>query len=188
MVMRRTGIFMGNMFSAKSLAVAVLFAGIAVSIYGISIILDASKCRNWSSVKGRILHSSAEDTGAIPQKKTKDVLRPSIVYEYAVAGKIYFSNNIAFLDLGPFSNLGDNYFSGSEDEIRELLNKYPADAPVTVYYNPANIGMSVIDTGLKVPVFIVFILGLLLTYMSFHIYIYGAFDHSRCKETGSSNQ
>lgn len=184
MVMRRTGIFMGNVFSAKSLAVAVLFAGIAVSCYGLSIIIEASKCRNWSSVKGRILHSSAEDAGGIPEKKTKDVLRPCIVYEYAVSDKTYFSNNISFLDLGPFHNIGENYFSGSEDAIRALLNKYPVDAPVTVYYNPANTGKSVIDTGLKTPVFIVFILGLLLTYMSFHIYIYGAFVHQRDGKRG----
>ncbi|MFA6567419.1 MAG: DUF3592 domain-containing protein [Victivallales bacterium] len=168
---------MKNVFYTKSLAVAVLLAGLVVSGYGISIILDASKCRNWNSVKGRIIHSFAADACGMPENKTEAVLNPYIVYEYAIGGRTYFSDNISFLDFGTLANLGDTYYSGSEDEVRKLLNKYPVDAAVTVYYNPGNIEESVIDTGLKPPVFIVFILGLLLSYISFHIYIYGAFVH-----------
>jgi hypothetical protein len=172
-----TGIVMKNVFSTKSLALAVLLAGILVSSYGISIIHDALKCKSWSSVKGKILHSSAAESNGLPEKKTRDVLKPYIVYEYSVDGRTYFSNNISLLGFGPFSNIGETYYSGSEDEMRELLNKYPVDSPVMVYYNPENIEESVIDAGLKAPVFLVFVLGLLLTYMSFHIYIYGAFVH-----------
>lgn len=170
---------MKYVFSTKSLAATVLLAGLLVSSYGISIILDASKCRGWSSVKGRIIHSFLADAHGMSEKKTKDVLNPYIVYEYAVDGRTYFSNSISFLDFGGFFNFGDTYYAGSEDEVRRLLNKYPVDSVVKVYYEPENIEKAVIDTGLKTPVFIVFILGLLISYISFHIYIYGAFVHPK---------
>ncbi len=168
---------MKRVFNTKSLAVTVLLAGLLVSTYGVSIILNASKCRGWNSVKGRIIHSFLADAVGLSEKKTKDVLTPYIVYEYAVDGRIYFSNSIAFLDFGRFFNFGDTYYAGSEDEVRRLLNKYPVDSSVLVYYDPESIDKSVIDTGLKMPVFIIFILGLLLSYISFHIYIYGVFAH-----------
>ena len=168
---------MKRVFNTKSLAATVLLIGLLVSTYGVSIILNASKCKGWNSVKGRIIHSFLADAVGMSEKKTKDVLTPYIVYEYAVDGRTYFSNSIAFLDFGHFFNFGDTYYAGSEDEVRRLLNKYPVDSAVMVYYDPENIEKSVIDTGLKTPVFIVFILGLLLSYISFHIYIYGVFAH-----------
>ncbi|MFZ2656856.1 MAG: DUF3592 domain-containing protein [Victivallales bacterium] len=160
---------------SRKITAGILFlTGLFIAFYGVSLILKVSKCKSWPTAEGKILHSFAVDADDIPENKTKDVLRPYIVYEYMVGEKYYSSNNISYLDIIPWFNFSDTYYSGSETEIRDLLRKYPVDFPVKVYYNPVNIEVAVVDTGLKTPVFMPFILGLLLTYMSFHVLIYGA--------------
>ncbi|HCE45702.1 MAG TPA: hypothetical protein DET40_19340 [Lentisphaeria bacterium] len=163
--------------SRKISAGVVLLAGLFIAFYGVSLILEVSKCKSWPVAEGKIIHSFAVDADDIPENKTKDVLRPYIVYEYMVGEKYYTSNNIGYLDFFSWFNFSDTYYSGSETEIRDLLKKYPVDSPVKVYYNPGNIEVAVIDSGLKTPVFMPFILGLLLTYVSFHVLIYGAVGH-----------
>ncbi len=160
--------------SRKIYAGLILISGLIVSSYGIALILKVSKCKSWPSTNGKILHSFAVDADNIPENKTKDVLRPYIVYEYMVGERYYTSNSISYLNFFHWFNFSDTYYAGDEDEIRVLLKKYPVDHPVKVFYNPGNVEDAVIDTGLKTPVFLLFILGLLLTYISFHVFIYGA--------------
>jgi hypothetical protein len=160
--------------SRKIFAGILLLTGLLISGYGVSLILKVSKCKSWPTTGGRILHSFAVDADDIPENKTKDVLRPYIVYEYMVGEKYYSSNNISYLDIMPRFDFSDTYYTGSESEIRAMLRKYPVDSAVKVYYNPKNIDVAVIDAGLKTPVFLPFILGLLLIYISIHILVYGA--------------
>ncbi|GEM_PF-5045314 len=168
---------MKNMVPRKIIAGLFLLCGLIISFYGVAFIIKASKCKAWPTAEGMILHSSAVDSNDLPENKTKDVLRPYIVYEYMVGDKYYTSNSIAYLKIVSWFDFSDTYFSGSYGEIRDLLRHYPVEHKVKVYYNPENIEDAVIDTGLKTPVFMPFILGLLLTYISFHVYIYGVLGH-----------
>ncbi len=162
--------------SRKICAGFILLCGLVVSFYGVSLIVKVSRCNAWPSVQGQILHSFAVDAEDIPENKTKEVLRPYVVYEYMVGDKYYTSNKIAYLDFYKWFDFSDTYYSGTEDQIKDLLKKYQVDQKIKVYYNPRNVDDAVIDTGLKTPVFMPFILGLLLTYISFHVFIYGAVD------------
>ncbi|HBC86853.1 MAG TPA: hypothetical protein DCZ94_07865 [Lentisphaeria bacterium] len=168
---------MKEMTSRKIAAALFFVAGLIISFYGVTFIFKAAKCKSWPMAQGTILHSSPIDSRDIPENKTKDVLRPYIVYEYMVGDKYYTSNNIAYLNVISWFDISDTYFSGSYAEVMALLRKYPVYHEVKVHYNPENVDDAVLDTGLKAPIFMPFILGLLLTYISFHVYIYGLTGH-----------
>jgi len=119
----------------------------------------------------------------IPNNKTTETALPDLKYEYSFKGVTYFSQSIGYYGEDTLG-LSDSYYAGTEDEVAALIDQYPINAMVDVYVNPESPSQSVLDTGLKLPVFMPFLLGLLLVFAGFHIFIFGNLYIPDSQKTG----
>ncbi len=153
-------------------AKVLLLAGLAVVVFGIAVVRDASKCAGWEKAEGKIIGACIRDL-PVPESKTRDYLTPDIVYEYAArSGKSYFSNRFSYIDTSLFPRISENYQAGSYENVKAFLSKYPVGKKVEVFYDPRHPSEAVLDRGLKMPVFVPLISGLLMVYASFHFFIF----------------
>ena len=158
----------------RNIAIAFfLISGIIISVYGIRRILQAKQCKNWTVVKGVIMDSSITEISDLSNNKTTETSLPDIKYEYSFKGKTYFNHIIAYHGNSTFG-LSDSYYAGTEDDILKITSKYPVNAKVDVYLNPEDPHQAILDTGLKLPVFMPFLLGVLLLCVATHLYIFGS--------------
>ncbi len=155
----------------KRLSVAViLLVGMAAVVFGIFNIRAAWVCSLWPTVKGRIVDSTPAQTR---KPDGSSIYVANVVYEYTVKDSTYYSSNISNFGYDLFYP-SLSYFTGQISDIKPVLNKYPVDSEVTVYYNPKDNDVSVIDPSLKLPVFLPLIFGILLLLIDFHlVYILG---------------
>ena len=109
----------------------VFFAGGLFAAYTIADELpQALASPSWPTVEG------AETSSKVHRRPGKRRLRLS--YEYEVRGQTFESHKIAFLG---------RVFSGPASERRK---RYPSGAKVTVYYNPDNPAVAVLEPGVRV--------------------------------------
>lgn len=161
-------------YARKVLMFSLLIVGISIAGYGAFHIFSATKCKAWPVVKGRIMDSSVSQISDLPNNKTTETSLPDIKYEYFFDGKSHFNSTIGYYGENTLG-LTDSYYAGTEDEIAAIIAKYPIDAIVDVYVNPENPAESVLDTGIKLPVFMPFFLGVLFVFAGFHMYLFGNF-------------
>jgi len=89
---------------------------------------------SWPTVQARIWH-----TDVIAGHHRGQVTYTGYVrYGYRVHGKVYASHRIAALAI-----------SGSSSAASEIVRRYPVDAIVPVYYNPAKPWISVLVPGMS---------------------------------------
>ena len=165
---------MKKMYKKRILTVLFVILGILFSSYGVLRINNARKCKDWPIVKGRIMDSSITEIPDSSNNTSTETSLPDIKYEYAYNDITYFKNNIGYYGEHTLG-LSDSYYAGTEDQIASLLSKYPINSLVDVHVNPENPGESVLDTGLKLPVFMPFLLGALFVFAGCHIFMYGNF-------------
>ena len=149
-----------------------LVSGFIVSGFGVLGIYNAMQCKKWDKVRGHIIGSTVAETLNAPKGFNSAGFVPDIVYEYKYKGQTFFSQTIAFLPGLP-SSLQDAYYASSEDAALEFIKKYPIDSEVDVYVNPDDSNLSIIDTSLQFPVFLLAIFGLLLIYFAVHLALFG---------------
>jgi hypothetical protein len=112
------------------------FAGLLIfaTVYKYFEVRIASR---WPSVPGRVLSSKVvqRKTGGIGKDESDIELRnfAEITYEYQVQGRRHRANRVSIgEDLGNF-------------QVQETIAKYPKDARVMVFYNPAKPGEAVLE-------------------------------------------
>lgn len=167
----------------RTLIVCFLVFGILIAGYGVLRIFEANQCKNWSKVKGRIMDSNVAEIPDLPNNKTTETSLPDIKYEYSFKGTTYFSQNIGYYGENTLG-LSDSFYAGTEEQINLFVSQYPINSIIDVYVNPAKPSQSVIDPGLKLPVFMPFLLGVLLAFAGCHIYLFGNFYIPDSKKIG----
>jgi len=155
----------------KTLVVFFLIAGFIISGFGILDINTALQCKQWSVVKGRIMGSTVGELET-PGAGNPEAYIPDIAYEYKYKGQTYFSQSIVYLP-DSITALHSTYYAGSENEILDFIKKYPINSEVDVFVNPDNPECAVLDTTLKMPLFITLLFGGLLIYLALHISLFG---------------
>jgi uncharacterized membrane protein YidH (DUF202 family) len=119
----------------KVLGVIFILVGIGVMIYGYSQYSQAKQSQFWETVSGSIISSK------IVSGKNSDnevFYKPKIKYKYSIAGVTYRSDRIFF---------GDPLEQTSAAMPAKYVSMFPANAVVTVYYNPFNPAKSVLLPG-----------------------------------------
>ncbi len=132
--------------------------GLVMLALSANVILSKWNSSEWPSTQGKVIQSEVES-------KTKSVrdsdghgrrnvryYSPTVEYEYAVAGQVFKSSNIS---VDSFSSTDPNYASST-------VATYPLDSTVTVYYNPANPTDSLLQPGVGIVAWGVFLVGLLM--------------------------
>lgn len=167
----------------KALILFLLLAGSVITVYGFQRIMEASKCKGWTVVKGRIMDSYVTVIPDLPNNKTTEAYLPDIKYEYSFKGNTYFNHKIGYYGKNTLG-LSDSYYAAPEEEVSEFVNNYQIDSKVDVYVNPEDPKQSILDPSLKLPVFMPFLFGILLLFAGGHIFLFGNFYISDMNKTG----
>ncbi len=155
----------------KNLIFGIIFlgAGIGLSYWGYGMLQEAKASENWPSVTGTILSSDVSShrstSGSGSKKKTSTVYEASISYKYEVDGKSYTSSRIT---------AGD-YSSSSSKRAYRMVNKYPKGSNATVYYNPDEPYISVLEPGTTFMSYLPFGMGLLFGFVGIMVFLGGIF-------------
>jgi hypothetical protein len=144
------------------LAVVLILVGIGLTFTGIYSIVEASKSKRWPSAPGAISKSEVKET------RWGDVVEFStdIEYTYTVGDKHYLASRVTWAP----ENLSD---IKKEEVIKKVLD-YPAGKQVTVFYDPVDPTIAVLDGSLTLRVHIPWIIGLLLIATGFGLYYFGS--------------
>lgn len=167
-------------FIRRLLVILFFIVGIAILVYGILNIRSAAKYKKWPMAHGFIIDNAATapEMGTEGKTPKSNFYTVNIVYEYFVHDMTYYSTNISSFGYDMFLP-SKAYYSGSIEKIKDVLDKYAIGDGIPVYYDPDNPQDSVIDPGLKAPVFLPAVLGILLMMISFHLYFFSSFYHKK---------
>ena len=84
------------------------------------------KASSWPFINGRIIESEL--------RHTIDETSAHIVYEYNITGKNHKSSQVSYAGM-----------SNASAEREALVSRYPVGAEVSVYYDPTNPSLAVLD-------------------------------------------
>lgn len=114
--------------------------GLGVTGYGVYEIIRGLVAHNWSTVNGVITTSVVESYTIRRNVNNMDatMYRPRVEYEYVIGGESFIGDRIRFGEIG----------AGDVKYARSFLNRYPVNASVTIYFNGANPGESLLEPGI----------------------------------------
>lgn len=146
--------------SAAGIIVAVIFWGAFLSggIFGLHTGIKAASLakasRSWPSSQGRILSSEIGKRRSQGKKHgRRTIYSAKIEYEYYVNGITYISKRVSFGDYG----------SSNPAHARSIIARYPSNSTVTVYFNPENPIVSVLEQGGGGGIHIPFMVGIIFS-------------------------
>ncbi len=108
--------------------ILVILGGIGITIWGLQILRNSQKVKNWPSVEGVIEESE-------PSSEQDDLL-PHIVYSYHLDGHALRSRFEFPSGTQPLPEFSQAY-----------IKKYPLGAKVQVFYNPQHTSHSTLEPG-----------------------------------------
>jgi hypothetical protein len=123
-----------------------ILVGTLVLIWQGILFKEAQDARSWPTANGKIISSrlSAERDSGFNKPM---MYGTSIKYEYSIDGKAFVSNRILF------GQMTSNWSNGANT----LISRYPPGKVVTVYYNPKNPEIAVLEPGKIGTILFVFI-------------------------------
>lgn len=121
--------------SPVTMVVVLLVFGLIIGGVGLYRYNLGKKSAAWPAVKGKMTYARAVPTTV----NKKQEYRLSVKYRYTVDGKFYIGERVT---------ASDNY-QKTRSSANDVLKKYPVGGEVSVYYNPANPGSSVLKTGVN---------------------------------------
>jgi hypothetical protein len=102
--------------------------------YLVSLIWRGRASQHWPSTKGRIDTSRVDARRVYGKGGSYTVHDPMIMYRYKVGKSEYFGARVSF-DLG----------SDTSASAHRIVDQYPYDSPVEVFYNPKDPSKAVLD-------------------------------------------
>lgn len=118
----------------------VLLLGVVVSGYGCRDTRSAKESLYWPETPGVVTASFVHEYTEIDD--SEPAFTPRIGYIYTVDGKTY-SNDLISFKFNSMRNRSEKTKSWAET----VISDYPIGSAVTVYYNPANPQISVLQKG-----------------------------------------
>lgn len=114
-----------------------IFLGLGVFMiyFWMNSMKEIKASKSWPSVEGKVISSTIEIKQQESNGKMINIFYPKVRYGYFVSGSQLFNDRISFGDYG----------SNKRKSARKICNKYPADLSVTVFYNPQNPSISVLE-------------------------------------------
>ncbi len=126
--------------NAMIMIVVLLVFGLVLGGFGLYRYNTGRESASWPSVKGKITYAHAR-----PKKvKTGHEYLPSVKYTYTVNGRSYTGTRITASDL----------YQKTLGGAKDILRKYPVGGEVSIYYNPADQGNSLLEIGIVKNVYV----------------------------------
>jgi hypothetical protein len=122
------------------------FAALLAGTSGVFFTYSEAKTFGWLSVAGEVTSTGIDRNRNIDDDSghVSYTYSPRVTYAYTVEGLAYESQLVAILRI---STSGGGY-------ARDKIAMYPVGSSVTVYYDPANPSMAVLETGYSVATYI----------------------------------
>jgi hypothetical protein len=127
--------FFLNLNLAEITGIFIQGAGFIMLFIVLMPFINSIKAKNWSTAFGKITHSAVYKSDSMSDSGA--TYRPDIVFEYSVFGEKFVSAKV-YYGVKTLS-------SGNLSNCQKLVQKYPANKDVTVYYNPLRPKQSVIE-------------------------------------------
>ncbi|MHC1703952.1 MAG: DUF3592 domain-containing protein [Tenuifilaceae bacterium] len=118
--------------------------GLALTIFAVNNSINAIKTKSWSTTEGIVIYSQVEQSSRYI---------PKITYNYTVGTDEYSSDRVRLTNMAQYKK---------KDGATVVTDKYPLDAKVTVYYNPAKPNEALLEPGIKGEHIFMFLLGLVI--------------------------
>ena len=133
------GGFGGVKIQKAAFCLVFIGVGVGFSIYGYHVLQNAKASVKWPTAKGIITVSkvvkSESTTGTGTNKRRTVSYHAKIHFKYSVNGKSYTSNNVTF--------------GQSTKAAGKIVNHYPTGKKVSVFYNPENPKVAVLEPGIS---------------------------------------
>ena len=125
--------------SDKIIALLLIAVGVAISVYLWQQSAKAQQASAWPSVAGKIVSSEVDwrqmrGGDSSDRKEYRAIVR----YEYQVADRVYRADRLRFPNPG---------YGGSEEQARDIVQRYPAGQAVQVFYKPQNPEEACLEPG-----------------------------------------
>ncbi|MGD9639288.1 MAG: DUF3592 domain-containing protein [Alphaproteobacteria bacterium] len=131
-----------------------LVVGVVLFSFGAKEFVKARESVDWLNVPGKII-SSTLDVHRSVGTSSNTTYEAEVLYEYEVDGVVYNNNNVAY----------GFYSSSSPANPRKIVNRYPKDKQVVVYFKPDKPEESVLETGIQMQTLFTPILGALFIFV-----------------------
>lgn len=122
------------MLRSVLLGLAMLMFGGALAFGGGRSLYRAYTSQRWPAVPGQVLSSSVEK---IRSRRSMSFM-PHVSYEYAVNGKTYTSETLAF---------GAGVTAGDIEDANAYVHHYPKGSEVQIHYAPDDAALACLDCG-----------------------------------------
>jgi len=122
------------MNEATIITIVVSIFLLLVMLYTLREVLNLISCQSWPSVEGKIL-----DSGTVESGSETSTFSAGILYEYQVEENKYKSRRVAFMR-----------WWGSEKYAQQIVNKYPENSAVKVYFNPRKHKISILEKNARI--------------------------------------
>jgi hypothetical protein len=111
--------------------------GGAIIRYAMRMAAKARQSLSWPSVEGEIAHSAVlYQTSTSTTTGGTSTYKADIAYRYKINGANYSSSRISIVD-----------FSSTPGRARSIVERYPDQSRVLVYYNPSDPSEAVLEPG-----------------------------------------
>ncbi|OVE76478.1 hypothetical protein BVX98_05730 [bacterium F11] len=115
--------------------------GIGALIWGTTSYKKAQEAKGWPTTEGKIISSEVDShwsrTGTGTNRRSKMMYDAKVVFEYSVEGRVYTSNKVSF----------GEYSSSSRRSAQKVVEKYPPNKDVIVFFDPVNPEMAILEPG-----------------------------------------
>ena len=134
------------------------FAILCITVFAIS---NSVSAKEWSIIMGKVIKSDIYKSQFGGESNAG--YRPDIAFEYTVNGEKYISDRLYY---GVKIMSSFNWIRS-----RKLIEKYPVNKEVKVYFNPNKPSESVVEPGIHFDLGVIFILAILFVIVGFLLYI-----------------
>jgi hypothetical protein len=121
--------------------------GVLALFIGINTLKNAYQSKWWPTVEGIVISSEVGHH----HDHNSSTYKAQVLYDYKIEGSVFSSNTVSF----------GQYSSGNPRQARRIVNRYPKEKLVKVYYNPNNPEVSCLEPGASWSSYILLLFGAL---------------------------
>ncbi len=119
----------------RTMGLLPLLVGLYLIHFSGKTLLEAYQSTGWSSTEGVVLSSKIALLSVIDRSRRNPIPIARVEYSYTVAGKTYTSTRISLNDYG----------SNIKGQQKKIINGYPEEATVKVFYDPQKPGNAILE-------------------------------------------
>lgn len=122
------------------LAVVFTLVGAAVTAWGVVDYRRAQASRNWPTANGRVQYATVETRSSRNDSGTSSTtFQARIIYGYEIGGQTLRSERVSFGEVS----------TSDPADAEEIVARYQPGTTVTVYYDPQNPELAVLEPGVS---------------------------------------